>query len=283
MTSTDAPAPDSGDTAELLALLDVFEEALDGFTTLVRELDDSDWERPTDLEGWSVRDIVSHTAHLEGVIAGAAEETVEVPEDLSHVRGPMGTYCEQGVIARRDRSREELLGELEDATSRRLARTRATPPDDGTANPPATFAGSAMTWRTLLSNRPLDVWMHEQDIRRATDRPGNLGGSPARHVVELFTRSWGLVVAKRAKARPGQIVALEITDQPERVVVTVDEDGRGVPTTVDAEPDVTVRLDVGAYIVLCGGRRGPDAVTVDVSGDDPELASRILSSMTLTP
>ena len=66
------------DRERLLALLDVFESALADFTDLVRELRDDEWELPTDLPGWTVHDLVSHTAHLEAVIAGSPEETVAV-------------------------------------------------------------------------------------------------------------------------------------------------------------------------------------------------------------
>ena len=278
-----APADPTDDSSRLLGLLDVFEHALTDFTTLVRELDDAEWELPTDLAGWSVHDLVSHTAHLEAILSGADEETLEVPAGLTHVRGPMGTYTEQGVIARRAHTRAELLAELEDATSRRLAQTRQSPPTDASASPPTSFGGTGWSWGQMLSNRPLDVWMHEQDIRRATGRPGDLDSPSARHVIEVFSGSWGLVVAKRAGARPGQTVALELTDQLERTVVTIDEAGRGLLTTVDTEPDVTVRMDAATYVVLCGGRRAPDQVQVEVQGDDPELARRIMASMTLTP
>ncbi|MGI9156798.1 MAG: maleylpyruvate isomerase N-terminal domain-containing protein [Marmoricola sp.] len=96
------------DRQRLLDLLDTFETTLADFTALVRELDEPEWEAPTDLAGWSVHDLVSHTAHLEAVIAGAPEETVPVPETLPHVTSLMGLYTEQGVIARKDRNRDEL-------------------------------------------------------------------------------------------------------------------------------------------------------------------------------
>ena len=168
------------DRERLLALLDVFESALADFTDLVRELRDDEWELPTDLPGWTVHDLVSHTAHLEAVIAGSPEETVAVPQGLPHVTSLMGFYTEQGVIARKERTRDELLAEIGAAAGRRLGETRAAPPDDGAGDPPKTPGDIGWSWQTLLSNRPLDVWMHEQDIRRATDRPGHLDSAAAR-------------------------------------------------------------------------------------------------------
>ena len=42
------------------------------------------------------------------------------------------------------------------------------------ASPTPIFGGVPWNWRTLLRNRPLDVWMHEQDVRRAVGRPGGM-------------------------------------------------------------------------------------------------------------
>lgn len=263
-------------------LLDLGEQAVTDFVALVRSLDEEQGDAPTDLAGWTVRDVVAHTAHLEAVLAGAPEESVEVPEGLDHVRGVMGTYTEQGVIARRGRTLGELADELEEATTRRVAENRADPPDLSSPAPSG-FGALGWTWKVLLGNRPLDVWVHEQDVRHAVGRPGNTDCPAARHVVSTFTGSFGLVVAKRAKARPGQVVALEVTDVPERVVVSVDENGRGVAAVVDTEPDVTLRMDTETYVVLSSGRRDPASLDVEVSGDDPELAQRILGAMALTP
>ncbi|GGF45884.1 hypothetical protein GCM10011519_19690 [Marmoricola endophyticus] len=267
---------------QLSDLLDLGEQAVGDLVSFVRSLEESQGDLPTDLAGWSVRDVVAHTAHLEAVLAGAPEETVEVPEDLEHVRGTMGTYTEQGVIARRDRSLASLADEIEDATARRTSALRADPPDLSSPAPGG-FGALGWTWQVLLGNRPLDVWVHEQDLRHAVGRSVNLDCAASRHVVATFTGSFGLVVAKRAKARPGQVVALEITDDPERVVVTVDENGRGVAATVDTEPDVTLRMDTETYVLLSAGRRDPAALDVEVSGDDSGLAERILGAMALTP
>ena len=74
----------------------------------MRAIPESDWHRPTDLAGWDVKDNVAHAAHLEAVLAGTPEETLEVP-DAPHVKGAMNYYCEQGVLARRDRDMAELV------------------------------------------------------------------------------------------------------------------------------------------------------------------------------
>jgi hypothetical protein len=41
-------------------------------------------------------------------------------------------------------------------------------------------------------------------------------------------------------------------------------------------------MDQEAFVMLAGGRRAPDRVDVEVSGD-PDLAGRILAAMAITP
>ena len=88
---------------------------------------------------------MAHTAHLEAVLAGAPEETIEVDE-APHLKGLMNYYTEQGVLARRDRDMESLADEIEQAVATRHAALLADPPTDGSAEaarrPRATSAGT---------------------------------------------------------------------------------------------------------------------------------------------
>ena len=79
----------------------------------------------------------------------------------------------------------------------------AEPPTDPWGQPPVTFGGIPWDWRTLLRNRPLDVWMHEQDIRRAIGRPGGMDSAAAKHTADYLADSLPLVVAKRVAALQG--------------------------------------------------------------------------------
>jgi len=250
---------------------------------LLRELPDEAWQQPTDLPGWDVRAVASHLAHLESELAGNPQQQVEVPE-APHIHGLMGQFTEAGPIARAGWSPAEIVDELESSVATRYAALTDDPPDDPSAPGPG-FAGLiGWSWQTLLSNRPFDVWMHEQDIRRATGRPGNLDGRGADHVVGVFAGSLGYVLGKLAKAPPGTTLVVELTGPgPKVLAVEVGEDGRGRPLSdPPAEPTVRLRMDVESFVVLSGGRRGPDRVDVEVSGDE-DLAPRILAGMAVTP
>src|SRR6476661_3652966 len=119
-----------GDRERLQRYVETWRHAVEHLVELVRELPEDDWHRPTDLPGWDVQDNVAHTAHLEAVLAGAPEETLTVDAG-GHVRDLAGYYTEQGVLARRDKTMNELLEELERSVALRYDALRADPPEDG--------------------------------------------------------------------------------------------------------------------------------------------------------
>ena len=82
--------------------------------------------------------------------------------------------------------------------------------------------------------------MHEQDIRRALDMPGNLNSAPAVHSTDYLLESLPYVVGKRAKAPVGSVVRLEVTGHAP-VAAVVGDDGRGrTATAADGDPALTL-------------------------------------------
>lgn len=271
------------DDTRLQSYVDTWAVAVEDVVRLLRSLEDEDWSRPTDCPGWDVRAVAAHLAHLESELAGNPQEDVQVPE-LAHVASPMGAYTERGPVARRGRATDAIVDELEASAATRLAALRADPPTDGSVRAPVTPGDIGWTWETLLSNRALDVWMHEQDVRRAVGRPGGLDSAAARHTVGVFARGFGYVVGKRVAPPAGTTVRLDVSGaQPLHLAVQVGEDGRATPVREDPpEPTVTLRMDTETYVLLSGGRRGPAAVHVEVLGD-AGLGGRVLAAMAVTP
>lgn len=263
-------------------LVDAFEHSARSLLALCGELDDSDWSRPTDLPGWSVGDVVAHVAAVECELAGDPVPPA-LPSYGPHVRDDFARHMENGVAARRDAGRERVVAELADVLPRRLPQLREMTPDDPPVRVPA---GKQWDTRTLLSNRVIDVWMHEQDVRRAVDRPGNLGGPGAGVVQATIRRALPYVLAKRAGAVPGQSVRLEVEGALAGTAgAYVGEDGRGRPVRGEddaAQPTATLRVDWEGAVVLFGGRREPGDVPVTVDGDE-DLAARVLAGLRLTP
>ncbi len=273
----------TSDQQLLWRLVEVWHTTAGEVVELLRSLTPEEWELPTDLPGWDVRAVASHLAHLESELAGNPQEQVEVP-DAPHVKGLMGQFTEAGCVARRAWPTERIVDELESSVATRYAALQAEPPTDAAAAAPG-FAGAiGWSWQTLLSNRPLDVWMHEQDIRRATGRPGGLDSPGAAHVAAVFSGSLPYVLGKKVGAPAGTTVVLEVEGNHARTMAaTVGDNGRGAAVAEPpTAPDARIVLGFEDWAVLAGGRRSADAVQATTEGDQ-ELARRVLDSLAVTP
>ncbi|MCW2844156.1 MAG: hypothetical protein JWN22_2072 [Nocardioides sp.] len=269
------------DQERLSGYVDVWWQAINDFTGLLEQIPADDWSTPTDLPGWDVQAVAAHIAHLEGILAGAPEETVDVGQP-AHASGLMGLYTEQGVVARLDHTPDEIINEIRSAATKRHTALLADPPADGSAKPGRIFAGIGWDWNTLLRNRPLDVWMHEQDVRRAVGRPGGMDTPAAQHVADYLAESMGLVLAKRVGAPAGTTAVLQVAGS-EPAAFVVDGNGRGerLPE-LPANPTVRLCMDRETFILLAGGRCEPAPGAVEISGDEA-LGRQLVDTLAVTP
>jgi len=268
------------DTERMSELVRIWWQAIDDFTTLLETVPADEWATPTDLPGWDVHAVAAHTAHLESLLAGAEHDDVEIG-DVPHARGMMGRFTEQGVVARRGLEPDEVINQIREAATARHTRLLAAPPSDPDVAAPGLFGVIGWTTLRLLRNRPLDVWMHDQDVRRAVGRPGGMDTDAAAHAASYLAESLPVVVAKRAAAPEGTTVTLDVAGH-DPVGVAVGGDGRGALVDPPASPTVTLRTDRESFVLLAGGRRPEAAERVEVAGDT-DLGSRILQAMAVTP
>jgi uncharacterized protein (TIGR03083 family) len=269
------------DASRLAELIETWRQAIAEFVALARDIPEDQWDLPTDLEGWSVKDNVAHTAHLEAVLAGAPEESAPV-EEAPHIKDLAGFYTEQGVVARRDRDMTALADEIERAAATRHAALQADPPTDGASPPPKTPGDIPWTTERLLSNRPLDVWMHEQDIRRALGRPGGFDTPAARHTIAVFGAALPMVIGKRVAPPAGTTVEIGVPEAGQTWTVAVGEDGRAAAVAPTPVPTVRITLGAEDFVVLAGGRRGVEATSPVIDGD-VELGHAVLANLAVTP
>lgn len=269
------------DQEELAGYVEVWWQAISDFLELLESVPAEQWSTPTDLPGWDVRAVASHTAHLEGILAGGPEETADVGEP-PHVTGFMGLYTEIGVVNRRDTSPDAIIDEIRGAATKRRAALLDDPPTDASAQPSHIFAGVPWTWRTLLRNRPLDIWMHEQDVRRAVGRSGGMDTVPAKHTAEYLAESLGYVLVKKVGAPAGTTLVLDMAGS-EPFAFVVNDAGRGerLPEP-PADPTVILRMDRESFILLAGGRCDVEPGAVALEGDQ-DLGARVLASLATTP
>ncbi len=277
------PAP-----SDLGELVEAYAQTVQHVIDLGRTMRPADAARPTDCPGWTVLDQIAHVASTEAMVAGEPEPDVDVSH-RAHVRHAFGARIEKYVESRRGRDLEEVLDELEERLAERLSVYRS-----GSEWSEREVAGpfGTTTWADLLATRTFDIWVHEQDIREAIERPGGLDTAAAALSVSRLFALLPRIVAKDAGIEPGHAVVLDLTGPTVgRAGARVEEhDGkaRGIPLfTGESEdhPDVvTTSLTMSTAVAgrLLGGRRSPGDLHVTVHGDD-DVAHRVMAAMAITP
>jgi len=253
-------------------------EAADAVLALGADLNETDWATPTDCPGWTVKDVVAHLAHLEVDLCRGEQGSFE----SSGAREVVSSYTEAGVAVREDRSPVELLAEFATAVEQR-ARQLTELPEDPRELAPITPAGLAWTWDTLLRNRAIDVWVHEQDIRRAVGRHGGLDSTGAQVAAMTFSFAMPYVLGKVVRPPAGSIVRWDVRGEvPLDLAVQVGEDGRAQRVDSLDQPTATLEMSTEAFTVLAAGRRTPDQLSVTITGDQ-DLGRATLAAMAVTP
>ena len=287
---------------ELAEYVTAWEQSVRSLLALLPSLSEPDWTRPTELPGWSVHDVVAHLAAAERELLGDPKPAA--PSSYGpHVRSDFGRHMEDGVEARRSMPHAALVAELAATLEERLPVVRAARADEP---PVRVVAGQDWDMTVLLRNRAFDAWMHEQDLRRAVTRPGNLDGPGALVTWELIGQALPLLVARRAGAGPGASVAVTATGALARTAtVLVVERGRGrlAGTILDGgeldggeldgaeldgaeldggEPTAAVSADWETWVRLIGGRLSPNDAVVAITGD-AALGRRLVDGCCVTP
>jgi uncharacterized protein (TIGR03083 family) len=237
------------------------------------QLTDTDWKRPTECPLWTVGDIY---AHLAGGERWMADGFPPVP---AH---EFQRWIDSAVTARRGRPRAAVLAELVAVVDQREAQLAEPVEPDRPAQYPW---GPPTTVEQLLRTRVLDCWVHEQDIRRAVDVPGDLGSPGARVTRDVFVQALPRIVAKRAGVPAGTVVRLTVIGEVGLdVAVAVDKSGRG--TTVELAPndlpDTHLTLSWETYARLSAGRGERADHQVWLTGDRL-VGERVLAALAVTP
>jgi uncharacterized protein (TIGR03083 family) len=230
---------------------------------LASTLTPSEWHQPTGCPGWDVHDVVAHILDIESQLLDGNAADI--------------TQTDAGVSALRDVAPADLLERLRDATARRQAQL-APLTDADLATPTPTPLGPAPV-ADALAMRTMDVWVHEQDIRRAVGRPGHDTGAVVEGAVEYLARYLGYVVGRRADAPDASTINFEIGAQTIGVAVT---GRRGANVDPVADPTVTLTMDAPTFSALAGGRSDAPRDAVRITGD-VELGRRIVDVLGFMP
>jgi len=249
---------------------------------LLSQMSDADWEKPSPLPGWAVRDVVAHIVGTEAMLAG--EPTPQADADireLEHVRNDIGAMNEAWVRELRPLSGAEMLARFRDITAQRRATLDAMSEQDWDAVG-FTPAG-ADSYGRFMRIRIFDCWLHEHDIRAALSIPASddeLAGPAAPLALDEVMASMAFVVGKLAKAPDGARVALDLSGPLARTI-RVAVDGRAALVEEFSEPPTTtVHLDGLQFTRLCGGRPLCPARSADITFDgDAEVGQRIVDRL----
>ncbi len=197
------PAPPT----DLSGLVDAFENTMQAIVDLGQTCTARDFDLQTECPGWSVKDQFSHVVGIESWLDGSEPPSLELPE-LSHVNNEQGAFVELFVHERRSREGADVVGELEDVLVSRMAALR-----DPTLTVETEVRGvfGRTDAGTALLLRINDIWVHEQDIRTAIRRPGNLDSPGAAVFVSSISLLFPKIVARDASVPIGHAVILDVT------------------------------------------------------------------------
>jgi uncharacterized protein (TIGR03083 family) len=234
-------------------------------------LSDPEWAAPTECPKWTVKDVYAHLIGGERWMAAGHP----LPEE------GIDAWAAEPVLARREATPTAILDELREVYEQRLIQLERDGLDPD--QPTHLATGRPATAEQLLRSRVMDAWVHEQDIRRAVGRPGNLASPAAAIAGDLFVAVLPRIVAKNAKVQPGTAVRLTTTGEVTiDVAVTVDRSGRGALVAPDRRAAAQITLGWEAYTRLSCGRGGRGDHEIRVAGDRA-LAERVLAHLAITP
>lgn len=304
------PAPPE----DLHGLVEAFIQTAQSVLDLGRTCRPEDFQKPTQCLGWTVHDQFSHIVGLEAMLEGYADPPVVVP-DYPYVTNDQARALEAAVELRRSRSDRDVLSELEHVLNSRFSTLRS-PGLTETSIIPGPFGPAEAATVTKL--RTFDIWVHEQDIRTALERPGDLDSPAAAVVVDVVIDLLPRVVVKGAGLPVGQRVILDVTGPVHaRTGVRVDLDERGRPwgyamftgdkphisttqtsttqtgtpqtstaavsttTEQSEEPTTSIALSTAAFTRRATGRQSVSETRYTVVGDE-DIARRVMQALVVT-
>lgn len=269
-------------------LIDAFDHCVQSIIDLGHSCREADFEIQTECPGWTVKDQIAHVVGAEKSFAGLPRPEVDVP-DHPHLHSDFARFVEVDVEARRHLSGPEVVAELAEFHPRRVAELRASDADVDTVV--GGFFGPETTFGEHLHRRIVDAWVHEQDLRAALDRPGNLDSAGAAVFTADILAALPRLASRVAGIGAGHAVVLDVSGPVVArggVRIITGEDGRPYGEALfsghdrpegEEQLDVTsIHLTTDALTRRAAGRRPVDETHRSVTGDE-EIARRVLEAL----
>jgi len=256
-------------------------ETWGGLAEVTYELSDTEWALPTECPGWDVKDQLSHLVGIERIIMGEPAPEWDGPLG-DHVKNDVGARNEAWIAVRRPFPGATVRAEFVEVTGTRLAQLEALGEDEW----------AAVGWSpvgdvphaTFMEVRAFDSWVHEQDARRALDRPGGSGNRASSLSLGRVQGAMPFVVGKQAGCAEGTAVRFDVAGpgNDARAFTVAVEGGRARPAGEEVEPTVTLSLSSIDFVRLGCGRATAEQVEaaggVGLQGD-AVVGRRVLGAM----
>ncbi len=180
---------------------------------LLAELSDRDWESPTAVPGWAVRDVAAHLLDTALRRLSTARDRCFVEQVCISGPADLGALIQrwnaEGVRVYR-RLSPALLRTLLAVATQELAAYFAALDPMGEAPFPVTWAGEERSLNWFDTARELtERWHHQQQIREAVGKPGIMTPELYHPVLDCFARALPFTLRHHA-APPGTLVELHI-------------------------------------------------------------------------
>jgi uncharacterized protein (TIGR03083 family) len=209
--------------------------------------------------------------------------------DYPHVHSHFARFVEVDVEARRGLTGRDVVAELAEFHPQRVAELRASDADIDTVI--GGFFGPDTTFGEHLHRRIVDAWVHEQDLRAALDRPGNLDSASAAVFTADILAALPRIASRVAGIGAGHAVVLDVSGPVVArggVRIVTGEDGRPYGEALfsgndrpegEEQLDVTsIHLTTDALTRRAAGRRSVDEIHYSVTGDE-EIARKVLEAL----
>ena len=245
--------------------IDALEQTWTSLQSVLKDLNSREWHLPTGCPGWDVQDNVAHISGLERWIMGEPLPDHVLPAHLPHVRDDNGRLIELSIDYRRAWSPRQVYAEFVEIVPGRLATLRA---DDTEADAirKGPF-GAEMPYKALMTIRIFDCFAHEQDVRRATGRHGNLTGPAAALSRRLVVNRWTRIVADLPELDKTRVV-LELDGEPHPLIGPATEDE-------PAAEQLLLRMSFENALALACGRSDAEPSQVTVIGDRSRFVAMV--------
>ena len=256
-------------------------ETWGGLAEACFELSSNEWALPTECPGWDVKDQLSHVIGIERSIMGEAAPEWDGPRG-DHVKNDFAAVNEAWVAVRRPLEGAAVRAEFVEVTEARLAQL-----GERTEEEWAVVGWSPVgqvPYAVFMEVRAFDSWVHEQDARRALDRPGGTGNLASAISLGRVEAAMPFVVGKKAACTDGTTVRFDISGlRDDARVFTVGVEGsRARLVDGDVVPTVTLSLSSLDFLRLGCGRATAEQVDAAggiAMGGDAEVGRRVLGAM----